>query len=283
MVERSFDRLVRTLSANTPRRRLLTTTLATVLAVSTHNQVSARRKKRSYKKSQKKCGKACIARTQCCTSADFASEALCSTGRCECFPQCTGKVCGDDGCGGSYGSSGQCEACTPQCVGTTCGTDECGGSCGSCENGTCSNGPCICPFAGPCTPGQCCANEQTCQGDACARCPETPDACAVEIVCGRTSATSPLCYCLTSVDDVTTCSSVFVHPSQSTNCTSDADCVGLLGLGVDMVCVNVPCLGLGFSKVCMNQGCEDLSPGRDRSTPEHDTPEVQQAVWPKRR
>jgi hypothetical protein len=72
----------------------------------------------------------------------------------ECFPDCDGRVCGDDGCGGSCGQcsseyncvNGAC-ICTPKCVNRECGSNGCpGGSCGSCDNehGTnlCSVGIC---------------------------------------------------------------------------------------------------------------------------------------------
>ena len=61
-----------------------------------------------------------------------------------CTPQCTGKECGPDGCGGSCGTcgseltcdgSGHCVACTPQCSGKQCGPDGCGGECGACGTG----------------------------------------------------------------------------------------------------------------------------------------------------
>lgn len=63
-----------------------------------------------------------------------------------CAPQCDGKVCGDDGCGGSCGAcasdeqcdaQGQCAAaCLPNwCDDKACGTDTCGGSCGECAAG----------------------------------------------------------------------------------------------------------------------------------------------------
>jgi hypothetical protein len=54
----------------------------------------------------------------------------------------------------------------------------------------------------------------------------------------------------------------------------------LLGFGVDMVCVDVPCLGLPASKVCMNVGCEDLNAGRGRSRSSLKQPELHQARWP---
>jgi hypothetical protein len=72
-----------------------------------------------------------------------------------CTPTCTGKSCGDDGCGGSCGTcptgetcntSGQCVAtCVPKCSGKACGDDGCGGSCGTCASGSTCNasGQCV--------------------------------------------------------------------------------------------------------------------------------------------
>ena len=74
-----------------------------------------------------------------------------------CVPNCDGKTCGDDGCGGSCGEcgegeecteAGQCEVpCVPNCEGKECGGDGCEGSCGSCDEGdTCSeDGICLSP------------------------------------------------------------------------------------------------------------------------------------------
>jgi hypothetical protein len=77
-----------------------------------------------------------------------------------CTPDCSGKNCGDDGCGGSCGSctggetcvSGVCTGCTPDCSGKNCGDDGCGGSCGSCSGGqVCNDGVCEDPPASGCT------------------------------------------------------------------------------------------------------------------------------------
>ena len=73
----------------------------------------------------------------------------------QCTPACAGKVCGDDGCGGSCGSCigddwcnhGVCDStpCTPDCTGKECGDDGCGNSCGNCLQGEeCSAGECVC-------------------------------------------------------------------------------------------------------------------------------------------
>ena len=68
-----------------------------------------------------------------------------------CLPQCQGKTCGPDGCGGLCG---ECEACGTDCVngacafvacqGMDCGLDGCGGECGGCEDGfACADGACV--------------------------------------------------------------------------------------------------------------------------------------------
>ncbi len=73
-----------------------------------------------------------------------------------CVPQCDGKECGDDGCGGTCGScysfggslapelcleDGTC--CQQLCDGRNCGGDGCGGVCGTCEQwDECTEGVC---------------------------------------------------------------------------------------------------------------------------------------------
>ena len=82
----------------------------------------------------------------------------CDEGQCiECPEYCGkyGKQCGEfQGCGcGTCGQQttcidGQC-VCEPDCEGKECGQDGCGGSCGSCPPGqTCSGSECV---EGPCT------------------------------------------------------------------------------------------------------------------------------------
>jgi beta-glucosidase len=89
-----------------------------------------------------------------------------------CTPNCTGKQCGADGCGGVCGAcSGgqvcnaaqQCEAaCTPNCTGKQCGGNGCGGSCGTCASGQACNTSNQCVAA--CVPS--CAGK-TCGSDGC--------------------------------------------------------------------------------------------------------------------
>ena len=97
----------------------------------------------------------------------------CLEGQCVCTPQCEGKSCGSDGCGGLCGScasfetcseAGLCE-CEPQCEGKDCGGDGCGGFCGPFEGGcespfdTCVSGTCSCVTS--------CAEVNGCGEDGC--------------------------------------------------------------------------------------------------------------------
>jgi MYXO-CTERM domain-containing protein len=77
-----------------------------------------------------------------------------------CTKDCTGKACGDDGCGGSCGTcpagkscqAGACVSCTPNCTGKQCGDDGCGGSCGTC------------PASQVCNAGKCETQADPCKG-----------------------------------------------------------------------------------------------------------------------
>ena len=93
------------------------------------------------------CDEKCFQFKNCCedicTECKSTFEVQC------CEPQCDGKQCGDDGCGGICGTCsngqecsdvGQCETpCVPDCNGKTCGDDGCGGTCGTCPDGSTCN------------------------------------------------------------------------------------------------------------------------------------------------
>jgi hypothetical protein len=106
-----------------------------------------------------------------------------------CTPSCTGKACGDNGCGGLCGScafgescdSGTCtKICVPDCTGKQCGPDGCGGSCGTCD-GTCSaSGQCMGTCVPSCT-GKVCGSDG-CSG-SCGSCGDGLE-CQVDGTCG---------------------------------------------------------------------------------------------------
>ncbi len=108
-----------------------------------------------------------------------------------CTPSCSGKQCGDDGCGGSCGKctsgqqckNGKCVACTPNCSGKQCGDDGCGGSCGSCStNETCKNGKCEPKCTPNCSGKQC--GDDGC-GGSCGSCPANHDCINGKCVCRK--------------------------------------------------------------------------------------------------
>ena len=106
-----------------------------------------------------------------------------------------GAECGPsaDGCGGTQDcgacedgltcSQGSCVACAPQCDGKSCGPDGCGGTCGTCSaSKTCLDGVCKTPFC----EGQCGSNAPQWCGSNCkcycnANCFQFGDCC--EDVC----------------------------------------------------------------------------------------------------
>jgi hypothetical protein len=101
--------------------------------------------------------------------AGIGPQASCPGGLCTCTAQCSGKKCGEDGCGGPCGA---CEA-EKKCVAgvcVACLAEDCGGSCGDCEKGeTCWKGLCtacnpVCSYENECGPDGC--------GGSCGECPK---------------------------------------------------------------------------------------------------------------
>jgi hypothetical protein len=97
-----------------------------------------------------------------CPGLDCSSDPDCDT----CTPSCSGRSCGDNGCGGECGTcdfgdecnaQGRCETiCVPDCDGKQCGDDGCGGSCGTCSDGACTSaGTCEGPCVASCTGATC--------------------------------------------------------------------------------------------------------------------------------
>lgn len=112
----------------------------------------------------------------------------------DCVPQCDGKYCGDDGCGGSCGacpsgqlcspSTSRCAAaqCTPDCRGRQCGDDGCGGSCGSCRKSELCVGSNISgPSGGACRAFFTCDHQRPVCRTACSR----QEFCGSDCACHR--------------------------------------------------------------------------------------------------
>jgi hypothetical protein len=149
-----------------------------------------------------------------------------------CVPSCEGKVCGEDGCGGSCGDclnwcDPQCDlpevpyadpllcaedgtscyqACCPSCCDKQCGEDGCGGICGECQGmqDACVLGACVCQPA--CDGKECgddgcggvcgvCAEHSVCDSGTCILLPWCGDGtCASDLA--ETCSTCPVdCWC----------------------------------------------------------------------------------------
>ena len=108
-----------------------------------------------------------------------------------CTPNCAGKTCGSDGCGGFCGTpdglcatpgnecqNGQC-VCIPDCNMRECGDNGCGGTCGTCSSGTSCNGvQCVVGQASPkpiYEPKQVSLSSQSASSDRGGRQPAGPD------------------------------------------------------------------------------------------------------------
>src|SRR3954471_5755763 len=117
-----FDRWVRTLTAPRSRRGALTGLLGGGLSLLGVAGATAKHHKKKHKRKQ--------GRDTSPPPPPLSPGPGC--------PTCTGKVCGDDGCGGSCGACGACTscvggACIPDADHTPCATGPCiGGTCTAC-------------------------------------------------------------------------------------------------------------------------------------------------------
>jgi hypothetical protein len=181
---------------------------------------------------------------QGCTDGDICAEGVCAGQSCtalgkfcyqgacvDCVPDCSGKLCGDDGCGGVCGLCDQgqeCAAgvcCTPACLDIHCGDNGCGGLCGLCLEGQ------ICTFEGMCCSPHC--EGKTCGSDGCGGDCGT---CGEGALCTHGNCCVPAC--------------------DGKNCGEDG-CGGVCGLCppggscLDGLCCLPDCSG----KVCGSDGC----------------------------
>ncbi len=185
-----------------------------------------------------------------------------------CVPDCAGKSCGDDGCGGTCGActsepntachQGQCvDPCVPSpiaCLVSVCGDDGCGGSCGSCPDGSeCTSGACeavVVPPAPSSCVGRCggvapagCYCVSGCEADG-SCCEDFADVCACKPACSGKACGSDGCG-----GNCGTCSAAAPHCTVTQQCSAtctpscagktcgDDGCGGVCGsCGGDEVC-----------------------------------------------
>ncbi|MBI5547813.1 MAG: chitobiase/beta-hexosaminidase C-terminal domain-containing protein, partial [Deltaproteobacteria bacterium] len=212
---------------------------------------------------------------------------------CRCIPQCAGKQCGDDGCGGTCGS---CQA-SQECVAPGACVSACGNA--SCQAGkgeTCSTCPADC--------GSCCGNS-TCDlgfGESCSVCPadcgpccgngtceavrsETCVSCVADCACGpaqvcdtvhATCACAPQCAGKQCGDDSCgqscgTCPNGYeCNPQggcdpeipQGCDCTSSQTCLDGICRDNTLLCTASNPTGLcAAGSLCVSGQCRDVGAG----------------------
>ena len=120
------------------------------------------------------CDANCVVNGDCC--ADY--EVCC------CEPDCTGKECGDDKCGGTCGDCDDLEPCTND----------------TCDNGTCAhvwNGTITCTDSTDCEDGDLCTID-TCSSDSCnSWCENTPVTCPDD----KPICQDGICVCIPNCTD----------------------------------------------------------------------------------
>jgi hypothetical protein len=178
-----------------------------------------------------------------------------------CTPQCAGRKCGDDGCGGHCGTckdglacvekTGRCVACAnndcdcePNCNRRVCGDDGCGGSCGECEDGSvCDDDHGLCKMP-TCGNGMV-EGQEECDGDDfckpdCTRLTPEQSACLVTIE----EFANPDCF----LCGCTLCTDVILACTDSGDLDRDAACGLISRCAADEMCFDTDC-------ICGTQRC----------------------------
>jgi hypothetical protein len=229
-----FDRLNKALVRDTPRRTVLGA-IAMVASVSCGVAPGIRAAKNRKKKGKKgkkpcrgttkRCGRRCIPRTNCCTSAECDQGEVCRNGRCaECTaatdcpspPTCEQAVCQDGRCATVSRPAGfPCEADPPCVINKTCD-----GS-GQCQGGAPDDDRCV--TTNPCQRGRCDPASPLSDQDGCVFDPLTGGA----TVCGVGACRRSVQRCLNGVEQPC----VPGQPSAEVCNGIDDDCDGLIDDG----------------------------------------------------
>ncbi len=197
-----------------------------------------------------------VLQSSCTGPGQSFSTAKCASLTCACIPDCTGRVCGDDGCGGSCGTcddgnrcngdetcdqSGQCVPGTPVVCddGNVCnGLETCNPADGSCVAGT----PLTCDDGNVCNGVETCDPQSGCVAGTPLVCNDN-NACNGVETCNPSSGcvpgTPPVCDNGQFCDGVETCNpSSGCVAGTAPNCDDGRDCSVDSCDEVNDVCVN---------------------------------------------
>jgi hypothetical protein len=146
-----------------------------------------------------------------CTGPDkrWTDQGKCPDPTCVCIPDCTGRVCGSDGCGGSCGTCDDANVCN--------GTETCEEATGQCLPGT----PLVC------SDGNACNGVETCNpSSGCV--PGTPLVCNDGLFCNGTETCNPSSGCVPGTppncDDSVACTVDSCDEANDACVNDDSDC-----------------------------------------------------------
>jgi hypothetical protein len=219
-----FDEMVRSWAEAGSRRSLLTALAGGAAALTGMTETSGKRKKKKKKVTLCLNGQTITVPKK--QQGGYLSQGA-TVGKCPaaCVRQCSGRTCGQDGCGGTYGDcSGDLT-----CQGGTCscpaGEDEC-------APGVCVPTGSLCCTDFHCDSGERCIHGQcvTWQGT----CPAGVNTCAQSYSCNS----SPTCYCYQSTEGESRCSGGPDLTPTCNVCQTTADCVEQFPDVPGVFCVN---------------------------------------------
>ncbi len=127
----AFDRLARAVSAGLSRRQGLRIAFAAIIGGAVALESPASGAARTVCRTD---GASCSRNTQCCSGVCETSRTAPRRrrNRCACVPQCSGKECGPDACGGSCGVCEETD--TSVCCGDSCKTLGSNSACSDCDD-----------------------------------------------------------------------------------------------------------------------------------------------------
>ncbi|MCB9520911.1 MAG: hypothetical protein H6698_06965 [Myxococcales bacterium] len=162
-----------------------------------------------------------------CDPANLSCSGRCDVEFDPSLPCQCNDVCADhDNCCDDYDAA--C-GCAPQCDGRSCGDDGCGGTCGTCEAGDCVDGTCVVECVPECAGWQSCSSSGSCVARSCASQGQCPGGYCFQGTCRGDGTCASRCAAVYGASHSWSC--INEGYCQIADCGNGSDC----GASVDCV------------------------------------------------